>query len=304
VSGALRRALLFQVEAELQVSEIILGFKAFDVHELLLHFVASRLGFYLERGLKVELKDLSFVPDEQLDASIYTVACGSVLLAKPKTARRKVVLVAAEHPMFWMYAQKDIARVSDLRGHRVATYPEKSPPWFLHLTILQKYGLDPNRDVRLEAARDNEARLGLLASGNVRSTVVSSAVPRTRVQSAEFRELLFFGDEVRIPTTGLTASEDLIERDPEQVRKVVSAFEDSLVAVHESPSTVLSVIMEFLGDSSASAWMYECVKRCFTSRGRPSPEAVRSALALVNQWNAVPHPLKEKDVYDYSLLGS
>jgi len=284
-------------------SEIILGFKAFDVHELLLHFLALRLGFYRERGLKVKLKDLSFVPDEQLDASTFTVACGAALLARLKGARRKVVLVATDRPMFWMHAQKDVAKVGGLRGERIATYPEKSPPWLLHRMILRKYGLDPDRDVQLEAARDDVARLGLLRSGDVRAAVLSSAMSPARLQSPGFRELLFFGDEVRIPTTGLTASEEMMERDPELVRAMVAAFHQSLLAVHESPSGVLPVIMEILGETLESAnRMYECVDRCFTSRGRASPEAIRNALALVNQEDALPHPLKEEDVYDCSLL--
>ena len=54
------------------------GIKAFDVHELLCHFVAQRGGFYAVAGLDVRLVDTTFTPDERLpDADYFQVACGA-----------------------------------------------------------------------------------------------------------------------------------------------------------------------------------------------------------------------------------
>ncbi|MGH9555823.1 MAG: ABC transporter substrate-binding protein [Terriglobales bacterium] len=284
-------------------SSVTLGFKAFDIHELLLHLVALRLGFYRERDLNVILKDLTFTPDEQLDPLIFTAACGSTLLARRKGVRRKVVLVATDFPLFWMHAQSNIATVEELRGARIAGYPPMSPPWLFHRAILRNHGLEADHDVRLEPTRDDWARIGLLQSGDAQAAVISSAVLPSRVQSLGFKTLLFFGDEIRVPTTGLTAAEELIQNQPELVGRMVAAFHRSLAMVRESPSSVIPVIRDLVGGSREVAEeAYTWVNRCFTPGGRAAPEAMRSALTLVNREAAPEQRLKEEDLYDYSFL--
>lgn len=46
-----------------------LGFKAFDPHELLCHFLAEHSGYYRDAGLQVELSDITFTPDTELPAA-------------------------------------------------------------------------------------------------------------------------------------------------------------------------------------------------------------------------------------------
>src|ERR1051326_1131467 len=138
---------------------VVLGFKAFDLHELLPHLVAHRVGYYNERNLKVMLKDITFAPDEQLDPLTFTVACASAALARLKGVQRKVVFVTTDYPMFWMYAQPSITRMEELKGRRIATYPPLAPPFHFHRTILHGYGLDPDRDVQLERSEENTSEL-------------------------------------------------------------------------------------------------------------------------------------------------
>lgn len=287
----------------LVASTVTLGFKAFDMHELLLHLVALRLGFYRERGLNVILKDLTFTPDEQLDPLAFTAACGATLLARRKGVRRKVVFVATDFPLFWIHAQSNLVTIEELKGARIAGYPPMSPPWHFHRAIFRNHGLDPDHDVRIEATRDDGARIGLLQSGDAQAAVISSAVLPSRVQSLGFKTLLFFGDEMRVPTTGLTASEEVIQKQPELVGRMVAAFHQSLVTVRESRSSVMPVIMDLVGGSREVAEeAYSWANRCFTGAGRASQESMRSALALVNEEAAPGQNLKEDDVYDYSFL--
>lgn len=281
---------------------VVLGFKAFDVHELLPHFVASELGIYAEAGLRVALKDVTFQPDEQLDPA-FTVACGWALMSRLKGARRKVVLVTTDRPMFWMHARNDIRETRELKGARIATYPAIAPPYHFHRTILQKAGLDPDRDVQLEAARDDVARLGLLRSGDVAAAVLSSAIPPAHVQALGFHTLSFFGDEIRIPTTGLAASEEMIEKQPELVRALAAAFHRSLLAIHRAPEKVIPVIAALLDDSTAIAEQtYALVHACFTRQGRATAEAEHNAIEMVNRQLPAGEKMRPEDVYDYSFL--
>lgn len=281
---------------------LVLGFKAFDLHELLLHFVAERQGHYQREGLAVRLRDITFTPEEKLESHVFSVACGSTLLGRMAGARRKVVLVATEHPMFWIYARAGITKLEHLRGTRTATYPPASPPWLLHRAILSRRGLNPDRDVQLEAARDDAARLGLLRSGNVEAAVLSSAVPPAKAQSLGLARVAFFGSEIRIPTTGLAVSEEIIREQPALVRRMVAALRSSLRSVHESPGEVLPALELLLdGGREIAEKTYEAVRACFTENGRASAEARKAAIELVNGQNP-PARIKEEDVYDDSFL--
>jgi ABC-type nitrate/sulfonate/bicarbonate transport system substrate-binding protein len=281
---------------------LVLGFKAFDLHELLLHFVAERLGHYQREGLAVRLRDITFTPEEKLEAHVFSVACGSTLLGRVPGARRKVVFVATEHPMFWIHARAGTTNLERLRGTRIATYPPASPPWLMHRAILGRHGLNPDQDVQLEAARDDVARLGLLRSGNVEAAVLSSAVPPAKAQSLGLATVAFFGDEIRIPTTGLAVSEEIIREQPALVRRLVAALRSSLRSVHESPGDVLPALELLLdGGKEIAEKTYEIVRACFTKSGRASADARKTAIELVNGQNP-PARIKEEDVYDDSFL--
>lgn len=95
--------------------KVQLGFKAFDLHELTCHFVAESAGFYAEHGLDVSLMDTRLVPDSELPQGLFSAACGSAVFRWLHGEKLKVVLVAAERPMFWLYTHSDVAGLGELR---------------------------------------------------------------------------------------------------------------------------------------------------------------------------------------------
>ena len=42
------------------MTTVQLGFKAFDAHELLCHFIAAKAGLYQRHRLQIELVDITF----------------------------------------------------------------------------------------------------------------------------------------------------------------------------------------------------------------------------------------------------
>lgn len=285
-----------------ELRSITLGFRAFDPHELLIHFIARELGFYRENGLQVTLRDLTFVPDEAPDPP-FTAACGSALMGWANGIRRRVVFVATDYPMFWLHARREIKEVRQLKGRKVASYPAATPPEKFHRAILQKHGLDPERDVVIQAVRDDLARFGLLKAGDVDAAVVSSAIPPPKVQSAGFETLLFFGDEIRVPTTGLAVSEEWAQEQPETVRRMTGALYDGIVALRQSPEKVISILARLLCESPAIAEQtYNLISDRFTRDGRAHAAAAQNAVRLVNEQLAPERKLCVNDIYDDSFL--
>ncbi len=285
-----------------ELKSITLGFRAFDLHELLIHFIARELGYYRQNGLQVTLRDLTFLPDETPDPP-FTAACGGALMGWTKGIRRKVVFVATDYPMFWLHARPGIAEVRELKGRTIASYPAAAPPEQFHRAILRKHGLDPERDVVVEAARDDLARFGLLKAGDVDAAVISSAIPPPKVQSVGFETLIFFGDEIRVPTTGLAVSEEWAQEQPEAVRGMTGALHNGIVALHRSSEKIIPILAQLLGESPRIAEQtYSLVSNLFTKDGRASAEAAQNAVQLVNKQLPPERKLRGNDIYDDSFL--
>lgn len=285
-----------------ELRSIALGFRAFDLHELLVHFIARDRGFYAENGLEVTLRDLTFLPEDTPGID-FTVGCGSALMGWAKGIHRKVIFVATDYPMFWLHCLPEITSVAELKGARIASYPAASPPGHFFRAILRQQGLDPEHDVKLEAVRDDTARFGLLKSGDVSAAVISSAMPRPRVQAEGFRNLVFFGDHIRVPTTGLAVSEHFLTRHPEVAERITEALVAALHTLHNAPEKVISILAKFFGGSAAEGEeTYQLVEQYFTPDGKAAPEAKRYALEILNQQLPADHKLRPDDIYDDSML--
>jgi ABC-type nitrate/sulfonate/bicarbonate transport system substrate-binding protein len=283
------------------VTKIRLGFKAFDPHELLCHFVAVRAGLYERERLAVELTDLTFTPDAELPPEICQVSCGAALQGALQGNPQRVVFVATERPMFWLHgAVPDLAA---LRGRTVATYPAVAPPARFARMILQGAGLDPDADVTLAPARDDTARLGLLRSGSAAAAVLSSAVPPPVVERLGFRTLSFFGDAIRIPTTGLAVHARRLAEDRAQVAALVRVLKGGLDRLHRESALAARVLQEtFDIDAAIAPATAALLERHFSRNGRTDAALAQGVIDRMRAALGVERPLAFEEVYDFTLV--
>jgi hypothetical protein len=260
-----------------------LGFRAFDPHELLAHALAARLGHYREEGVEVELRDLTFGPDEAAQ-----VSCGSALLARLQGVPLTVVLVAARAPMFWLVGRGSLPR----SGGRVASYPEGSPPALFADSLLPR--------ARLLPARDDAARIGLVLSGDADGAVVSSAEPPARLAEHGLARLLAFADELAVPTTGLAVPTALADDDA--VRAAARAQRRALAALHSQPNHVEATLVDvFRYDRRSAQIAARELTSWFTAGGRVDRRTATRAVQLAASAAGVPSPAVD-EVYAPSAL--
>jgi ABC-type nitrate/sulfonate/bicarbonate transport system substrate-binding protein len=269
-----------------------LGFKAFDIHELLCHCVALEAGLYAAEGLSVALLDTTFIPEEPLDPELPQVACGAALAAWLRGARMKVLFVATDRPMFWLYGREPLANLVELRGRDIAGYPAIAPPAQLLSVILARSGVDPGRDVTVRAARDDVARIGLLGTGDVAAAVVSSSVPPAEMERLGFHVLAFFGDAIRVPTTGLAVTASFLERNPRAARGLTTALRAALERIHTDTNLVRTVLARhFRIAAPAQDATIALVRRCYTTDGATSAAIAQGAVdAMASALSIAPVP--------------
>ena len=277
------------------------GIKAFDVHELLCHFVARRCGYYESAGLDIRLLDTSFIPDDRLPGTNYfQVACGAALLSR--NVRFRVVLAAVARPMFWLYGSAETGAVEQLAGKRIATFPPPAPPYLFNRIVLRKHGLDPDTDVELKPARDDAIRLGLLREGAVDAALISSAIPPVAIQRLGLNTLTMLGDELTVVTSGIATTEKIASEAPELVAGLVNVYRQSLAVIHDSPAIIHSVLEDVMSISHEDAVKtYELISPCYTPDGHVDAKSLQAGLADLGAEPGEGGAISAEQVYDFKL---
>lgn len=279
------------------------GIKAFDVHELLCHFVAKRGGFYAAAGLDVKLVDTTFTPDEKLPvADYFQVACGAAAFSRDIPFR--VFLAAVTRPMFWLYGSAGTEKVEQLAGKRIATFPPLAPPYWFNRIALRNHGLDPDTDVELKPVRDDTLRLGLLREGAVDAALISSVVSPVTVQELGLNVLSLVGDEIRFVTSGITTTVKIAQEDPGLVENLVGAYRHSLAVIHGAPAEVHSILVDVMGISQEGAEKtYELILPCYSQDGYLELETIQASLDTLGAEQGVETQADARELYDFRLVG-
>ena len=277
------------------------GIKAFDVHELLCHFVAQRDGFYAAAGLDVRLVDTTFTPDEKLpDANYFQVACGAAVFSR--SVRFRIFLAAVTRPMFWLYGTAGTDSVEQLAGKRIATYPALAPPYWFNRIALRNHGLDPDNDVELKPARDDAIRLGLLREGAVDAALISSAISPVAIQQLGLNTLTLVGDEIRFVTSGIATTEKIAQEDPDLVEGLVNAYRRSLAVIHHSPAEIYPILADVMGvPDEVAEKTYELILPCYTADGYIDPETLQAGLNTLSAEQGTDAPINADDLYDFRV---
>ncbi len=261
------------------MTTVQVGFKAFDPHELLCHFIAINAGLYKRENIDVELIDISFVADTELPSHVCQVSCGAALGSALRGIPQRILFVATDKPMFWIYSNDKIKSLGELAGSKIATFPAIAPPYHLANIILKKSGINLERDVVLLSARDDVARFGLLANGHVDAAVISSIIAPAKIEQTGKNLLCFFGDKIRIPTTGLAVDQSYLEKETELIKTLVNILKHSLSIIHQDPDAVARVLKEcFNVDDSIKMETAELLQNYYTHEGRTSPEIAQNAI--------------------------
>lgn len=282
------------------MTRITLGFKAFDAHELLCHFVAVKAGLYRRGKIEVELADITFVPDDELPSDWFQASCGAALTSALKGLFQRVVFVAVDRPMFWIWSRTELDGLAGLAERRLATFPPLSPPHALANAALRQAGLETGRDVMLLPARDDVARLGLLRSCSADAALISSAVPPARMAALGFHRVAFLGDALRIPTTGLAADEAHLQREPELARTLVGIHRQALRLILEDAAFVSTVLTDWFDvDTDIARRTAEDYAAAFTRDGRTSIDIARGAVEAVARSLGVQDPPAWDQIYRF-----
>jgi len=269
------------------MSEIDFAYVGLGVHEEVVYSVADELGYYADEGVRVSIRDGVRWDDEQLRQAA-VVGLGRTLLIRLLAGTPWTMLcVNTERPLFWLMARAEFADVSELRGRRVAMHPALVAPGCFTRIILRGRGLDPDTDIEAVPMHpgDYSEHIRMLGSGELDAAVIGSTwSPEQLVAERGLRLLLFFGDELQIPTTGVAVDPSAVALDDPRAKGVVRANLRALGTMLADPALGAEHVRRLLpaADPATARDFYDrYVGAHFKADGQPDADVVAKALPLV-----------------------
>jgi NitT/TauT family transport system substrate-binding protein len=142
--------------------------------------IAHVKGFYREAGLDVEMILIRGAVGMQalLGGSVdYTSASGSTIAAAVRGIPVKLVFIASAKPQFDLIAQPQIHSVAELKGKSVGISSRGGAVDLLTQLIVQKNGLQPNKDVISLVVGGQEDTVLALRTGRIAAALLTPPRP-------------------------------------------------------------------------------------------------------------------------------
>jgi ABC-type nitrate/sulfonate/bicarbonate transport system substrate-binding protein len=196
----------------------------------------------------------------------------------------KIVAATVKSSGYAIISRPDIPNVRALKGKRVAINTFGSSADFAIYQLLSRNGLDPNKDVTLlSVAGSPDARFAALLGGSVDATVVNSPF-EYRAEQKGFKILLSIKETaefVKIPIVGLSTSQQKIEREPDEIVRMLRALRNAILFLQNQREIGVGLVEKLLKLDHAAAERYYALYREQYNPDLTVPDSV------VEEWIAV-----------------
>ena len=260
-------------------------------------FVGVKTGIYRSEGLEPQLIVMrsgiifpALLAGELDYTTLYQSAMRSAISGLPV----RVIATLMTKQSFFLFSQREIRRVQDLRGKRIAISNFASSTEASARTALKHHGLEAMRDVTLIAMGDTGLRFQSLLSGAIEAAILTPPYTVMAEQKG-LNNLVWLGDIVGdVPSNGLSTTVRKLKENPDQVQRMLRASLRSMIHTREHKHEVLPILAkEFPGmDRNTLAGTLDFYLKAMSPDGRVSDDVVREMIneqrSLLNVKNEVP----------------
>lgn len=271
--------------------------------------VASERGFFEKEGLRVRYIQfqgtnlmLSALLANELDyVTILPFIAGAATRGLPV----KIVAATTKASGYAIVARPDIDSIKALKGKKIAINSFGSSADFAIYQLLSRNGLDPNKDVTLQAiAGSPDARFAALISGSVDATVVNSPF-EYRAEQKGFKTLLSVKETaafVRIPINGLSTTQRKIEKEPDEIVRVLRGQRAAILFFQSQREIGVGLLEKLLKIDRPAAERFYSVYRDQYNPDLTVPDSVVEEWIAVGTFRAKEKlSVKPQVVYDWTF---
>ena len=263
-------------------------------------------GLYKKEGVDLQFRILrgdlaisAMVSSHDVD---YIYGAGTAFLAAVRGAPVKILSHDFKSVLFYFMGQPGIQSPKELKGKKVAISSIGGTGFASTRAVLKAMGLDPDKDVTYIVIGAASVRMAAMEAGSVEGAIMP--VPwNFRMRQKGFKELMFAGSVMQQPLTGIATTKEKIEKNPEQVKKVLRGFLRALRAVPQEKKDVVEFIGKKFGlDPATAEETYKVVLQTLSEDGTVSADALEELMQQVKKETGVTRDIAVGDIVDYRML--
>lgn len=265
-------------------------------------------GFYRKEGIDLQFRVLrgelavsAIVGGKEVD---YLYGAGTAFFAAVRGVPMKVLSHDFKSVFFYLMGNPQVRSGQDLKGKRVAVASLAGTGAAATRASLKAIGVDPDRDVTLIVIGAASVRMAAMETGSVEAAIMP--VPwNFRMKQKGFKELIYAGKVMSQPLTGLATSKDKVDKQPDQVRRMLRGFIRSMKAIREDRKGVTEFIAKkFSLDAPTAEETYKIMVQTLTEDGTIADADLQQLLDEAKQETGVKRAIALRDIVDYSILRS
>jgi NitT/TauT family transport system substrate-binding protein len=209
--------------------------------------VAAKRGFFKEEGLDVEIvrMNANVAMSSLISGDVdYTMIFASVIRAAMRGIPLKVIAVLIDSPPYAFIARPEITAMKALKGKTVGIGVYGSSNDIIARMMLERSGIDPDKETKLVAFGSDGARFAALKEGLVEAAIIA---PPTDAQARKLglNVLARANDLFKFPHIGLGTTNKKLQERNEEVVRVIRAFIKANRFVRDHRQEAINVLMEW-----------------------------------------------------------
>ena len=267
--------------------------------------VAMRKGFFKNEGIDVD--KIQMQPAIGVRALIsgdvdYLLAWGSALRAAVTGVPIKAVVGLASRPLHVLVARPEIRTPKDLKGKVIGVDSVAGTVDYLSRVAVRHFGLQPEKDVKIIVTGESPTRLAALHAGSIDATPIDVAFA-VKAEDEGFRRLVYLGDLIELPLSGIAVMDQKLQTQREQVKRVVRATVRGTRFMKHNRGETVRMLSDYLRITPAqSAKAYDASINSFTDDGIISDKGVLLDVQLTKERLKLTRDIPLSQLVDWSLV--
>jgi NitT/TauT family transport system substrate-binding protein len=267
--------------------------------------VARERGFFQQEGLNVDLVlmpaalTIKVLLSGDLD---YATTVGSAVVAAVRGIDVRVVMLFVDRPLLDLVANPKINSLGELKGQSIGISSRGGLHDAIIRRVLQQSAVDPAQ-VSLLTISGSGAMLVAIKSGRIAAGLLNP--PYNFIAYREgLKNLGFAGSFVRIPSTGLVTLREKLDRNPDQVRRMVRALTRARAFAQEQKPAVIPILRRFLriDDEDLLSKIYDYHSRVETADGRIDATLAAETIRDARGAEGLAKEIPVEQIFDFSYL--
>ena len=267
--------------------------------------VAAKKGIFKEEGLDVEVIRMN--ANVAMSALIagecdYTMIFASVIRAAMRGIPLKVVAVLIDSPPYAFIARPEINALKSLRGKTIGIGVFGSSNDVVARLMLERTGVDPDKETKLIAFGSDSARFAALKEGLIDATIIAPPAD-SQARKIGLNVLARADDFFKFPHIGLGTSNKKLKEKPQEVAALIKAFIRANRFIRDNRQEAINILADWgkiQRDDAAAA--YDSTWQLFSPDGAIPEDGMKLVIDDARNALKLTRPVPIGEVADASAL--